>query len=122
MIVAGGVLPRPGGRYRRTWSAASSLALAAWSSTPRLALTSRWPMYSSSERGRREPSMATSAGASASAASRRGGEAPPRGVSGLGERVAEGLERTHDVPVAGHAGHDRAGCRDPRGGDLLLEL
>src|SRR4051794_24559371 len=59
-MVASVVLPSPGGPYSRTWSAASPLALAAWRRTARLALTSRWPMYSSSVRGRREPSTASS--------------------------------------------------------------
>ena len=67
MIVARVVLPRPGGPYRRTWSAASPLPLAAWSSTDRLALTSRCPMYSSRVRGRRVPSMTTSPSSSRSA-------------------------------------------------------
>ena len=67
MIVARVVLPRPGGPYRRTWSAASPLPRAAWSSTDRFALTSRWPMYSSSVRGRRVPSMTRSPSSSRSA-------------------------------------------------------
>ena len=60
MIVASVVLPRPGGPYRRMWSAASPLPFAACRSTERLALTSRWPMYSSSVRGRRVPSTTRS--------------------------------------------------------------
>ena len=70
MIVASVVLPRPGGPYSRTWSAASPLPFAAWSRTSRLALTSRWPMYSSSVRGRSDPSTATSPGSEAPAARR----------------------------------------------------
>src|SRR4051812_36539561 len=61
MIVASVVLPRPGGPYRRTWSAASPLPLAAWSRTARFDLTSRWPMYSPRVRGRSELSTTTSA-------------------------------------------------------------
>jgi len=70
-IVASVVLPRPGGPYRRMWSAASFLPRAAASSTDRLALTSRCPTYSSSVRGRRVVSTATSASSTRSAARTR---------------------------------------------------
>ncbi len=70
MIVASVVLPRPGGPYSRTWSAASPLPFAARSSTSRLAFTSRWPMYSSRVRGRREPSTTSSPRSPAPAARR----------------------------------------------------
>ena len=112
MIVARVVLPRPGGPYRRTWSAASPLPRAAVSSTDRFALTSRWPMYSSSVRGRRVPSMMRSPSASGSADRMRERSSVTRGVYHATRRVSHGC--SHRL---GRKSHYRSrdsgvGCRD----------
>ena len=59
-MLASVVLPRPGGPYSRTWSAASPRWRAASSRMARLSLTWVWPMYSARLWGRRLVSTDTS--------------------------------------------------------------